>query len=66
MHVLVFKRAKVISGKRLVAKVPVFGAHRGSNENPLVCTDPSIVVENNYAYVCPFQDTVGGHTTPRG
>jgi hypothetical protein len=66
MHVLVYKRAKVVSGKRLVAKVPVFGAYRASNENSLVCTDRSIVVENNYGYVSPFQDTVGGKTTTPG
>ena len=59
MHVLVYKCAKQVSGKRLVAKVPVFGAYQASNENSLVCTDRSIVVENNYGYVSPFQDTVG-------
>ncbi len=66
MHVLVYKRGKTVSGKRLVAKVPVFGAYRASNENSLACTDRSIVVENNYGYVSPFQDTVGGDTTTPG
>ena len=66
MNVLVYKCAKQVSGKRLAAKVPVFGAYQASSENSLVCTDRSIVVENNYGYVSPFQDTVGGHTTTPG
>ncbi len=66
MHVLVYKRAREIRGKRLVARVPVFGAYRASNENSLVCTDRSIVVENNYGYVSPFQDVIGGLTTTPG
>ncbi len=66
MNVLVYKCAKQVSGKRLVAKVPVFGADQASNENSLVCTDRSIVVENNYGYVSPFQDVIGGLTTTPG
>ena len=66
MNVLVYKVEKRVSGRRLVAKVPVFGAYEASNENSLVCTDRSIVVENNYGYVSPFQDTVGGFTTTPG
>jgi hypothetical protein len=66
MHVLVYRCAKQVSGKRLVAKVPVFGAYQASNENSLVCTDHSIVVENNYGYVSPFQDVIGGLTTTPG
>ena len=66
MNVRVYKCAKRVSGKREVARVPVFGAYQASNENSLVCTDKSIVVENNYGYVSPFQDTVGGYTTTPG
>jgi hypothetical protein len=66
MHVLVYRRAKEAPGNRLVAKVPVFGKYQASNENSLVCTDRSIVVENNYGYVSPFQDAIGGLTTTPG
>lgn len=66
MNVRVFKCAKQVSGRRQVAKVAVFGAYQASNENSLVCTDRSIVVENNYGYVSPFQDTAGGNTTTPG
>ena len=66
MHVLVYKRAKRVSGKRLVAKVPVFKAYKGSNENSLVATDHSIIVENNYGYRDQQVDTTGGRTTLPG
>jgi hypothetical protein len=66
MHVLVYKRAKVVSGARLVAKVPVFGAYKGSTENSLVATDKSIIVENNYGYRSNQQYTAQGRTTTPG
>ncbi len=66
MHVLVFRRAKRVKGDRLTAKVPVFGPYRGCTESSLVATDRSIVVENNYGYRSPLQDTTGGRTTTPG
>jgi hypothetical protein len=38
MHVLVYRRAAVVDGPRLVASVPVFGAGEGCTENSLVAT----------------------------
>ncbi|MEI8334182.1 MAG: hypothetical protein WCH74_10075 [Chloroflexota bacterium] len=66
MNVLVYKRAKTVSGPRLVAKVPVFGAYRGSTENSLVATEKSIVVENNYGYRSNEEYTTEGRTTTPG
>jgi len=66
MHVLVYKCAKQIQGKRLTTSVPVFTAYKSCTENSLVCTEKSIVVENNFGYREPDEDTVNGRTTPPG
>ena len=66
MNVLVFRRAKRVRGKRLTAKVPVCAPHEGCTESSLVATDRSLVVENNYGYRAPLQDTTGGRTTTPG
>jgi len=66
MHVLVYLRAKQIKGKRLTASVPVFKAGASCTENSLVCTDRSIIVENNYGYRSSSQDTTQGRTTTPG
>lgn len=66
MHVLVFQRRKTVSGSRLVCAEPVFQPGMGSNENSLIATDTSIIVENNYGYTNPRTATVGGLTTTPG
>ena len=66
MHVLVYQCAKKAKGKRLTTSVPVFNAYAGCTENSLVCTEKSIVVENNFGYRQPDVDTVGGRTTTPG
>jgi hypothetical protein len=66
MNVLVFRRAKRVKGKRMTAKVPVCGPYEGCTESSLVATEKSIVVENNYGYRSPLQDTTGGRTTTPG
>lgn len=66
MQVLVFKRGKMVSGSRLVCAEPVFQPGMGSNENSLIATDTSIIVENNYGYTNPRTATVGGRTTTPG
>jgi hypothetical protein len=50
MHVLVWRRAREIQGPRLVCAEPVFMPGQASNENSLVATDKSIIVENNFGY----------------
>jgi hypothetical protein len=66
MHVLVYLRAKHVKGKRLTCSVPVFRAGASCTENSLVCTDKSIIVENNYGYRSANQDTTQGRTTTPG
>ena len=66
MHVLVYKCAKKIQGKRLTTSVPVFAAYKGCTENSLICTEKSIIVENNFGYTQPDIDTVDGRTTTPG
>lgn len=65
MHVLVYRRAKEVSGSRLVCAEPVFKPGSGSNENSLVATDKSIIVENNFGYV-DITSTQNGLTTEPG
>lgn len=64
MHVLVYRRAKHVEGARLVCAEPVFRPGSASNENSLVATDTSIVVENNFGYGGYLETTHGRTTTP--
>jgi hypothetical protein len=64
MDVVVYRRAKTISGRRLVCTVPVFGAGASSTDNSLIGTGRSIIVENNYGYTGPTATTKGASTTP--
>jgi hypothetical protein len=63
MHVMVFRRARRVSGPRLVCRHPVFERGSSATDNSLIVTATSMVVENNYGYQGP-QTTVGGTTTP--
>jgi hypothetical protein len=65
MQVLVYRRAKEVQGMRLVCSEPVFKPGNGSNENSLVATDKSIIVENNFGYV-DITSTQNGLTTEPG
>jgi len=62
MHVLVYDR----EDGRLVCSEPVFKPGQASNENSLVATDTSIIVENNFGYKDPLKDTTHGRTTTPG
>jgi hypothetical protein len=65
MHVVVWRRAKEVQGGRLVCAEPVFLPGQSSNENSLVATDKSIVVENNFGYK-NYKSTLHGQTTKPG
>lgn len=65
MHVLVYRRAKQVTGSRLVCAEAVFQPGNSSTENSLVATDRSIVVENNFGYKSEVS-TLNGHTTKPG
>jgi hypothetical protein len=64
MDVDVFRRAKRVTGSRLVCSVPVFAAGAGSTDNSLIGTGHSIVVENNYGYTGPLATENGAATAP--
>ena len=65
MNVLVYRRAKQVQEPRLLCVVPVFKPGPSSNENSLVATDRSIIVENNFGYKGP-KSTENGKTTKPG
>ncbi|WP_394436031.1 hypothetical protein [Streptomyces sp. SGAir0957] len=51
MNVLVYRRgAGVPADRRLVCKVPVFGAGASTTDNSLISYGDSLIVENNYGY----------------
>jgi len=62
MHVLVYD----VRDGHLVCSEPVFRPGQASNENSLVATDTSIIVENNFGYKDPLKDTTHGRTTIPG
>jgi len=66
MHVLVFRRAKEVTSPRLACAQPVFQPGNASNENSLIATDRSIIVENNFGYKAAQKDTTHGRTTKPG
>jgi hypothetical protein len=63
MNVVVYKRAKSVTGSRLVCSQAVFRKGAGSTDNSLIGTANSMVVENNYGYTGP-SSTVRGSTEP--
>ena len=65
IHVLVYRRAKAVSGSRLICSVPVFKPGNSMTENSLNATDRSIIVENTFGYKS-FQSTENGKTTKPG
>jgi hypothetical protein len=62
MNVLVYDR----EDGRLVCAEPVFQPGSASNENSLIATDKSIIVENNFGYKDATKDTTHGRTTTPG
>jgi hypothetical protein len=64
MDVVVYRRAKKVSGSRLVCSVPVFKAGEGSTDNSLIGTGRSLVIENNFGYTGPTATMNGASTAP--
>jgi hypothetical protein len=64
MNVVVYRRAKQVSGSRVVCTVPVFNKGSSSTDNSLIGTGHSIVVENNYGYTGPAATINGSSTAP--
>ena len=64
MDVVVYKRARTVSGSRLVCTQPVFTKGASDTDQSLIGTDTSMVVENNYGYSGPSATQNGGTTAP--
>jgi len=64
MDVVVFRRAKLVTGSRVVCTVPVFSQGASATDNSLIGTGRSIVVENNYGYSGPTATEGGASTAP--
>lgn len=64
MHVLVFKRARKVSGRRLVCRQAVFGKGASDTDQSIVATPRAMVVENNYGYTGPASVMEGKTTSP--
>jgi hypothetical protein len=65
MQVVVYKRAKTVSGPRMVCAQPVFAPGAGATDNSLITVGRSIIVENNYGY-SGLTATMDGKTTAPG
>jgi hypothetical protein len=64
MDVVVYKRAKSVTGSRLLCVEPVFGKGASDTDQSLIGTGRSMVVENNYGYSGVAATTQGATTTP--
>jgi streptogramin lyase len=68
MNVVVYRTAtKLKQGqKRVVCETPVFGKGGSATENSLIGSGRSLIVEDNYGYVDPFDPSTGGALTTPG
>jgi hypothetical protein len=64
MDVLVYWRARRVSGSRLVCRQPVFTRGASATENSLIGTATAMIVENNYGYTGAMVTSRSGVTTP--
>jgi len=64
MDVVVYRRARLVSGDRLVCTQPVFSAGASATENSLIGAWRAMIVENNYGYTGPTVTLNGNSTTP--
>jgi hypothetical protein len=64
MDVVVYRRAKSVTGSRLVCMQPVFQPGRSATDQSLIGTNRSLVAENNYGYTGPASVLNGATTAP--
>ncbi|HVE67799.1 MAG TPA: hypothetical protein VNB64_04385 [Solirubrobacteraceae bacterium] len=64
MNVVVYRRARTVSGSRHVCSVPVFQRGASATDNSLIGTATSLVVENNYGYTGPTSTSGNNATAP--
>jgi outer membrane protein assembly factor BamB len=65
MDVVVYRRTKARTRRRVVCSLPVFAKGRSASDNSLIGTDAAMVVENNYGYTGPAS-TENGATVSGG
>jgi hypothetical protein len=64
MSVVVYKRARAVTGPRRVCAQAVFDPGAGATDNSLIGIGRSLIVENNHGYSGPTATTQGATTTP--
>jgi hypothetical protein len=64
MNVVVYKKARQVSGSRIVCTQPVFSKGASATDQSLIAARNSIVVENNYGHGSPTSVNDGKTTTP--
>jgi hypothetical protein len=64
MDVVVYKRAKTVTGARQVCVQPVFAAGASATDQSLIGTGRSLVAENNYGYSGIAATEQGATTSP--
>jgi hypothetical protein len=64
MNIVVYRRARRVTGSRVVCTQPVFEQGAGATDQSLIGTGRSMIVENNYGYTGPTATTDGNTTTP--
>jgi hypothetical protein len=64
MNVVVYRRAKQVTGSRVVCTHPVFAQGASATDQSLIGTAHTMIVENNYGYTGPTSVMNGVTTTP--
>jgi hypothetical protein len=65
MHALVYRSDKTVEGSRLLCSAPVFQPGQSADENSIIATDKSLIVENNAGFkVDPVHGKVLGTSFP--
>jgi hypothetical protein len=64
MDIQVYKRARSVTGSRLVCSQPVFRPGASATDQSLIGTDRSLIAENNYGYSGVAATMNGGVTEP--
>jgi hypothetical protein len=64
MNVVVYRKAKSLSGSRELCRAPVFRKGASGTDQSLIAVRNSIVTENNYGYTGPMATNDGRTTSP--
>ena len=64
MHVVVYRRARHVNGKRVLCREPVFDMGSSSTDQSLVGANRNLIAENNYGYTGPSATEDGKSTAP--